>query len=41
MTASVTGFYARMQQAFEAYAEIGAAFCRQIFMDTAGHRSRR
>ena len=31
------GFYARMQQGFEARPEVGAAFCRQIFMDAAGH----
>lgn len=31
------GFYAKMQQAFENHPEIGAAFCRQIFMDEQGH----
>jgi hypothetical protein len=31
------GFYRRMQQAFEEHREIGAAFCRQIFMDENGH----
>lgn len=30
------GFYARMQEAFEARPDIGAAFCRQIFMNAAG-----
>jgi glycosyltransferase involved in cell wall biosynthesis len=30
------GFYTRMQQAFQARPDIGAAFCRQIFMDAAG-----
>ena len=31
------GFYRKMKRAFEARPEIGAAFCRQIFMDDAGH----
>lgn len=31
------GFYAKMQQAFEHNPDIGAAFCRQIFMDEHGH----
>ncbi len=31
------GFYYRMQGAFEEYPEIGAAFCRQIFIDDSGH----
>jgi glycosyltransferase involved in cell wall biosynthesis len=31
------GFYHKLQEAFEAQPEIGAAFCRQIFMDAAGH----
>jgi glycosyltransferase involved in cell wall biosynthesis len=31
------GFYRKMQAAFEASSEIGAAFCRQIFMDEHGH----
>jgi glycosyltransferase involved in cell wall biosynthesis len=31
------GFYHKLQQAFEAQPEIGAAFCRQIFMDDAGN----
>ena len=30
------GFYDRMQQGFETRPEIGAAFCRQIFIDAAG-----
>ncbi|HEX3033950.1 MAG TPA: glycosyltransferase, partial [Thermodesulfobacteriota bacterium] len=30
-------FYRKMQQAFEKRPEIGAAFCRQIFMDEQGH----
>jgi glycosyltransferase involved in cell wall biosynthesis len=30
------GFYRRMQQPFEDRPEIGAAFCRQIFIDEAG-----
>lgn len=32
------GFYQKMQQAFESQPEIGAAFCRQIFMDDTGTR---
>ncbi|MBD1918182.1 MULTISPECIES: glycosyltransferase [Cyanophyceae] len=31
------GFYTKMQQAFDQSSEIGAAFCRQIFMDEQGH----
>lgn len=31
------GFYYKMQQAFEDNPEIGAAFCRHIFMDENGH----
>ena len=31
------GFYRKLQHAFESRPEIGAAFCRQIFMDHAGH----
>ena len=31
------GFYQKMQQAFDENPEIGAAFCRQIFMDEHGH----
>ncbi len=31
------GFYRKMQQAFETRADIGAAFCRHIFMDEEGH----
>jgi glycosyltransferase involved in cell wall biosynthesis len=31
------GFYRRMGEAFEARPDIGAAFCRHIFMDAAGH----
>lgn len=31
------GFYQKMQLAFEQNPEIGAAFCRQIFMDEQGH----
>jgi len=31
------GFYRKMQQAFEQRPDIGAAFCRQIFMDKQGH----
>jgi glycosyltransferase involved in cell wall biosynthesis len=30
------GFYRKLQQAFKSQPEIGAAFCRQIFMDDAG-----
>jgi glycosyltransferase involved in cell wall biosynthesis len=30
-------FYLKLQQAFESQAEIGAAFCRQIFIDDAGN----
>ncbi|WP_066377197.1 MULTISPECIES: glycosyltransferase [unclassified Anabaena] len=31
------GFYTKMQQAFEEKPEVGAAFCRHIFMDEHGH----
>jgi hypothetical protein len=31
------GFYAKMEKAFEEQPQIGAAFCRHIFMDEAGH----
>jgi glycosyltransferase involved in cell wall biosynthesis len=31
------GFYARMQSAFDSEPSIGAAFCRQIFLDERGH----
>jgi len=31
------GFYRQMQQAFETRPDIGAAFCRHIFMDEEGH----
>ncbi|AUB37821.1 Glycosyltransferase, catalytic subunit of cellulose synthase and poly-beta-1,6-N-acetylglucosamine synthase [Nostoc flagelliforme CCNUN1] len=31
------GFYLKMQQAFDTQPEIGAAFCRHIFMDETGH----
>ena len=31
------GFYRKLQHAFELQPEIGAAFCRQIFMDNAGN----
>ena len=31
------GFYQKMQKAFECQPEIGAAFCRHIFMDEMGH----
>lgn len=31
------GFYRKLQNAFESQPEIGAAFCRQIFMDAAGN----
>ncbi|BDA70282.1 hypothetical protein CAL7716_044480 [Calothrix sp. PCC 7716] len=31
------GFYSNMQQAFEKAPEIGAAFCRHIFMDEQSH----
>jgi glycosyltransferase involved in cell wall biosynthesis len=31
------GFYAQLEKAFEEQPQIGAAFCRQIFMDEAGH----
>jgi glycosyltransferase involved in cell wall biosynthesis len=33
----LNGFYHKLQQAFETQPEIGAAFCRQIFMDDAGN----
>jgi glycosyltransferase involved in cell wall biosynthesis len=32
-----TGFYQKMEAAFEQNPDIGAAFCRQIFMDEYGH----
>jgi cellulose synthase/poly-beta-1,6-N-acetylglucosamine synthase-like glycosyltransferase len=31
------GFYAKLGQAFAAHPDIGAAFCRHIFMDADGH----
>ncbi len=31
------GFYRKMQEPFERQPEIGAAFCRQIFIDETGH----
>ncbi len=31
------GFYRKMQQAFETRLDIGAGFCRQIFMNQEGH----
>lgn len=31
------GFYRKMQQAFDTQPEIGAAFCRHIFMNEIGH----
>jgi len=31
------GFYAKLQQAFETHPEIGATFCRHIFIDELGH----
>ena len=31
------GFYRKMERAFVEHSEIGAAFCRQIYMDEAGH----
>lgn len=31
------GFYLKLQQAFDTYPEIGAAFCRHIFMDENSH----
>lgn len=31
------GFYQKMQQGFEANPNVGAAFCRHIFMDEQGH----
>jgi glycosyltransferase involved in cell wall biosynthesis len=33
----LNGFYHKLHQAFETQPEIGAAFCRQIFMDDAGN----
>ena len=33
------GFYRRLQQAFDTSPDIGAAFCRHIFMDEHGHWS--
>ena len=33
----LNGFYHKLQRAFETQPEIGAAFCRQIFMDNAGN----
>lgn len=32
------GFYSKMQKAFETRPDIGAAFCRQIFMNQEGHQ---
>lgn len=32
------GFYEKLQQAFEHQPEIGAAFCRTIFVDSQGHQ---
>lgn len=32
------GFYRKMEQAFETRPDIGAAFCRQIFMNQEGHQ---
>jgi glycosyltransferase involved in cell wall biosynthesis len=34
------GFYVKMQQLFEQYPDIGAAFCRHIIMDDNGHWQR-
>lgn len=34
------GFYRKMQQLFEQYPDIGAAFCRHIIMDEHGHWQR-
>ena len=31
------GFYGKMERAFVEHSEIGAAFCRQVYMDEAGH----
>ena len=31
------GFYPRLERAFTEHPEVGAAFCRHIFMDEAGH----
>lgn len=31
------GFYHKLQAAFESHPEIGAAFCRHLYMDTQGH----
>ncbi|MEC4818254.1 MAG: glycosyltransferase [Scytonema sp. PMC 1069.18] len=31
------GFYSKMQRAFDEQPELGAAFCRHIFMDDQGH----
>ena len=33
----LNGFYYKLQQAFETKSEIGAAFCRQIFIDNVGN----
>ena len=33
----LNGFYYKLQRAFETQPEIGAAFCRQIFMDNTGN----
>lgn len=33
----LTGFYNKMQAAFEERSEIGAAFCRHIYIDEEGH----
>lgn len=34
------GFYRQLQQAFQEHPEIGAAYCRHIFMDEQGHWQR-
>jgi glycosyltransferase involved in cell wall biosynthesis len=36
--AVLPGFYAAMDRAFAAHPDLGAAFCRQIFMDSQGRR---
>jgi glycosyltransferase involved in cell wall biosynthesis len=36
--AVLPGFYAAMDRAFHEHPGLGAAFCRQIFVDTHGHR---
>ncbi|HEX2190950.1 MAG TPA: glycosyltransferase, partial [Longimicrobiaceae bacterium] len=38
--AVLPGFYAAMQRAFEARPEIGAAFCRHVFIDAEGRWTR-